>query len=81
MPDPSKHEYSAQGWPRARLTINEKELGMTAKEINEELRRGDPPIYAQQIGNQIILNPQCLQDGEEKIIVRRIKEIISKKLN
>ena len=81
MPDPSKHEYSAQGWPRARLTIDEKGLGMTAREINEELRRGDPPIYAQQIGNQIILNPQCLQDGEEKIIVRRIKEIISKRLD
>jgi len=76
MPDPSKHEYSAQGWPRARLIFDEKCLGITAAEIHKMLLEGDPPIYVHQVENQIIINPQCLQDGEEKIIAQRIKEIL-----
>jgi uncharacterized pyridoxal phosphate-dependent enzyme len=76
MPDPSKHEYSAQGWPRARLIFDEKRLGITAAEIHKMLLEGDPPIYVHQVENQIIINPQCLQDGEEKIIAQRIKEIL-----
>jgi len=77
MPDPTKHEYSAQGWPRARIIFDEEKLGITAKEVNKLLRDGDPAIYAPQSDNQITLNPQCLQDGEEKIIVQRIKSILS----
>jgi len=77
MPDPAKHEYSAQGWPRARLIIDEENLGITAAEVNKLLREGNPAIYAPQSDNQITLNPQCLQDGEEKIIVQRIKSILS----
>jgi len=77
VPDPKKHEYSAQGWPRARVTFDEERLGITAKEINDLLRDGNPAIYAPQSNNHIVLNPQCLQDGEEKIIVKRIKEILS----
>jgi len=77
-PDPTKHEYSAQGWPRARIIFDEEQLGITAAELNELLRKGNPAIYAPQSDNQITLNPQCLQDGEEKIIVQRIKSILSK---
>jgi len=78
MPDPTKHEYSAQGWPRARIIFDEEQLGITAKEVNDLLRKGNPAIYAPQSENQITLNPQCLQDGEEKIIVQRIKKILSR---
>jgi L-seryl-tRNA(Ser) seleniumtransferase len=76
MPDPSRHEYSAQGWPRAKLTFDEKYLGVTAAEIHKMLLEGDPPIYAHLVQNHVIINPQCLQDGEEEIIVKRIKEIV-----
>ena len=78
IPDPVKHEYSAQGWPQVRLIFNETNLGITAAEVDKQLRTGNPVIYASQSDNQITLNPQCLQDGEEKIIVQRIKEIIEK---
>jgi len=78
MPDPTKHEYSAQGWPRARITFDEERLGITAAEVNKLLREGNPAIYASQSGNQITLNPQCLQNGEEKVIVQRIKSILSR---
>jgi seryl-tRNA(Sec) selenium transferase len=81
VPDPAKHEYSAQGWPQAHLTLDEAKLGITAAEMNDKLKNGNPPIYASQSGNQVTLNPQCLQDGEEKIIVKRIREIIEKKIH
>jgi L-seryl-tRNA(Ser) seleniumtransferase len=76
IPDPKKHEYSAQGWPKARVIFDEEKIGLTAKQINDLLRKGNPAIYAPQSKNYITLNPQCLQEGEEKIIVQRIKEIL-----
>jgi len=78
IPNPAKHEYSAQGWPQVRLTFDESKLGITASDVYNQLRTGNPAIYTSQSGNQITLNPQCLQDGEEKIVVQRIKEIIEK---
>ncbi len=80
VPNPTKHEYSAQGWPQTRLTFDETKLGITAAEVNNQLRMGNPPIYASQFNNCLTLNPQCLQDGEEKIIVKRIREILEKKI-
>lgn len=76
VPDPAKHEYSAQGWPQARLVLDEAKLGTTAAELCHRLIEGNPPIYAGQSGNCLTLNPQCLQDGEEKIVAKRIKEIL-----
>jgi L-seryl-tRNA(Ser) seleniumtransferase len=78
VPDIKKHEYSAQGWPQVRLTFNEGKIGITAADVYNQLRTGNPAIYTSQSGNQLTLNPQCLQDGEEKIIVQRFKEIIAK---
>lgn len=81
IPDPAKHEYSAQGWPQTRLTLDETKLGITVAEVNNQLRTGNPPIYASQFDNCLTLNPQCLQDGEEKIIVKRIREMLKKKIH
>ncbi|MEM1580888.1 MAG: aminotransferase class V-fold PLP-dependent enzyme [candidate division WOR-3 bacterium] len=78
MPDASKYEYSAQGWPRAKLIFNEKNLNITAAETRALLLEGDPPVYVHQTENYIIINPQCLQEGEERIITQRIKEILMK---
>jgi hypothetical protein len=58
------------------MIFDEEKTGLTAKRINELLREGNPAIYAPQSKNFITLNPQCLQEGEEKIIVQRIKEIL-----
>jgi len=80
VPDPEKHEYSAQGWPKVRLTFDEERLGITAAEVNTLLRRCNPPIYAGQSGNEITLNPQCLEDGEEKIIVQQLREILCRRM-
>lgn len=78
VPNPEKHEYSAQGWPRVRLTFDEGKLDTTAAEVNRLLRDGNPAIYAEQSGNRITLNPQCLQAGEERIIVNRLRKILKR---
>lgn len=78
VPDPVKHEYFAQGWPQARLVLDEAKLGTTAAKLCHQLIEGNPPIYAGQSGNCLTLNPQCLQDGEEKIVAKRIKEILKR---
>jgi L-seryl-tRNA(Ser) seleniumtransferase len=77
-PNPEKDEYFAQGWPRARITLDKK-TGYTAEKVIEVLKEGNPAIY---VGIQkdstkevIILNPHCIQDGEEIIVAERLKEI------
>jgi L-seryl-tRNA(Ser) seleniumtransferase len=76
MPDPSRHEYSAQGWPRAKITLRCECPGLSVRDLHRLLLEGDPPIYTLLEGDCLILNPQCLQDGEWEIIARRIREIL-----
>lgn len=73
-PDPGK--YWSHHWPRAQITIDEEALGMTAREVAKKLREGDPVVWLNQAGNKLIVNPFGLLDGDEEIIVRRIKEVI-----
>jgi L-seryl-tRNA(Ser) seleniumtransferase len=44
----------------------------SAEEMKEKLRSGDPSIYVYLKDNVLFLNPQCLQDDEEKTIVKRL---------
>ncbi len=76
MPDPSRHEYSAQGWPRAKIILNWGHLGLSARDLHRLLLEGDPPIYTLLDEDGVIVNPQCLQDGEWETIACRIREIL-----
>lgn len=66
--------------PMAQLVLDEDALGMKATEVAEKLREGDPPIYIRghytSVGI-ITVNPLFLEDGEEKIVCERIKEILA----
>lgn len=83
-PDPEKDEYFAQGWPRARVILEEEALGFTAEEVAETLKDGNPVIYVGRetemmsggVKGPIVLNPHCIQDGEEVIVADRLKEIL-----
>jgi len=83
-PDPEKDEYFAQGWPRARVMLEEETLGFTAKKVAQTLKDGNPAIYVGTetgmmnggIEGAIVLNPHCIQDGEEVIVANRLKEIL-----
>lgn len=76
MPDPSRHEYSAQGWPRAKVILNWARLGLSARDFHRFLLEGDPPIYTILDEDGVIVNPQCLQDEEWETIACRIREIL-----
>jgi uncharacterized pyridoxal phosphate-dependent enzyme len=59
--------------PRVELEFHN---GMTADEVSMRLRNGDPAIFAYVMANRLYLNPQCLCDGEEEVVVSRITEIL-----
>jgi L-seryl-tRNA(Ser) seleniumtransferase len=59
--------------PRVELEFHK---GIAADEVSRRLRNGDPPIFAYVMGNNLYLNPQCLCNGEEEIVVSRITEIL-----
>ncbi len=66
--------------PLARVVIDEQALEMTAYEFILALKRGSPPIHPSErdlARGAIVVNPFGLQDGEEQVIVRRIKEIVA----
>jgi len=76
VPDPEKDEYSAQGWPRARVTLEEETLGLTAKEVAQALKEGNPAIYVATGKEAIVVNPHCIQEGEEVIVAERLRDIL-----
>lgn len=84
FPDPEKGEYFAQGWPRARVVLDEEAIGLTAEEVAQVLKDGNPAIYvgtrtemkSRGVKGAIVLNPHCLQEGEEVIVADRLREIL-----
>jgi len=74
--DPEKDEYYAQGWPRARVTVEEETLGLTAKEAAQAIKEGNPAIYVGMGKGAIVLNPHCIQEGEEVIVAERLRDIL-----
>lgn len=76
-------EQLLQGWPVICLTINEKTLGMKTSDVVDQLFKGDPPIWtyykrADYCPDGITMNTENLADGEEKIVVERIKRILTR---
>jgi len=68
--------------PNVKLTIDEEGLGMTAKEVHQTLVRGNPRIICGPLNwdtkGIVMLCVRELADEEEKIVVERLKEILSK---
>jgi hypothetical protein len=66
---------------RVEISFNEKILGKTVNQVNRELMEGSPRIvanvYREGVGGKIIIYPQSLQPGEEKLVALRLKEILS----
>jgi len=70
---------AGQPMPRAEIIFDEDILGIKRDEIFAQLRSGEPSIELAGAGaNGIFMNPQTLEPGQEKIIIEKIKEIISK---
>jgi len=48
----------------------------TPEELERELKNGDPPVYAYIMAKRLYVNPQCLLEGDEKIVASRLREIL-----
>jgi len=59
---------------------------MTGRELSDELRAGDPSIVAPYEASYIIMdysgkltiNPEFMLEGDEQLITRRIREILTR---
>ena len=65
------------GVPCTRIEVDELALGMSLEEIHERLRSGDPPVHLWDRYGQFRVVPSTLQDGEEEIVIRALKTILS----
>jgi len=59
--------------PRVEIHPTEK---MGVDEMQKKLREGDPPIYAYTFDDKLYISPQCLKDGEEKVVAERLIKIL-----
>jgi len=67
---------AGQPMPRAEIILDEQALGISRDDVLRQLYAGSPAIYLSPAGvSGIYINPQTLQEGQEKMIVGRIKEI------
>lgn len=68
---------AGQPMPRAEIIFDEEKLGISRNEILRQLKEGEPSIDIASAGaNGVFVNPQTLNDGEERIIAQRLKEVI-----
>ena len=66
--------------PQAVIYFEPSWKGPPPEEVQEALRRGEPPIYIGRGGyrGELWVTPVNLQDGEEKIVATRLKEELTK---
>jgi L-seryl-tRNA(Ser) seleniumtransferase len=68
---------AGQPMPRAEILLDEKRLEMTRDRVLERLMEGKPAVSLASAGrNGLYVNPQTLEDGEERIVESRLKEIL-----
>lgn len=62
--------------PRLFISVDKDVLGLNKEQLKDKLAQSEPIIIVETDKNYLLINPHMLQKGEEKIIVRGIKEII-----
>jgi len=65
---------------QARVKFDEKTLKMTLADVVESLKDGKPSVRVrvEDGGAAILVNTRTLLEGEERIIVRRLREVVKK---
>lgn len=64
--------------PRVYVKFDEEILGVTKEDIAKELYEGDPRIATVVEKKYLTFNPHMLAEGEEDLIIERVKDIIKK---
>lgn len=70
------------GLPVARVWVrlDEKALGITAREVMERMRDGDPSIYLRHGYTDVgivVVDVQVMRHGEEEIVAKRLKQVLT----
>ena len=69
---------AGQPLPRAKVTIDATRAGQSRDQVVKALENGAPAITVAQAGSDgIYLNPMTLADGEEQIVLDRLKAILA----
>lgn len=63
--------------PRAEIEVRDKR--MTAYDLMLRLRSGKPRIFTYVVDDKLYINPQCMNDDEVDVVVKRILEEIEAK--
>lgn len=67
---------AGQPMPRAFIVLDKNVLGIGPGDVEKALLAGDPAIAVSANRHGIYLNPQTLQDGEERVVARRLAELL-----
>ncbi|HVC33664.1 MAG TPA: aminotransferase class V-fold PLP-dependent enzyme [Chloroflexota bacterium] len=67
---------AGQPHPRALITLDAAALGFGVDHVVKALRDGEPSIAISGGRAGLYVNPQTLQEGEEKIVARRLAEVL-----
>ncbi|MBI2952582.1 aminotransferase class V-fold PLP-dependent enzyme [bacterium] len=68
---------AGQPMPRAEVVLDERRLEITRDEVLRRLMDGDPAVSLAAAGKGgLYVNPQTLEEGEEKVVAQRLKEIL-----
>lgn len=65
---------AGQPMPRALITLDKKILGFGPADVEKALLNGQPSIAVSAGRAGVFLNPQTLQEGEERVVARRLAE-------
>lgn len=72
-----EHLWDRHGpWMSLRLTIDELALEKTVDTIVQELKNGDPSIWVRVEENQIYVFAHTLQEGEDKVVARKMRQVL-----
>ncbi|TDO85927.1 L-seryl-tRNA(Ser) seleniumtransferase [Halanaerobium saccharolyticum] len=62
--------------PRLFIEVDEEILGFNKEQLRDKLAQDEPVVIVETDKNHLLINPHMLQRGEEKIIVKKFKDII-----
>lgn len=74
--DPPRGAPGSFFLPAASVDWDEEQLAIDKNEVIRQLREGDPAIAVGGSSSGIVLHTHMLQEGEERIIVSRLKDIL-----
>jgi L-seryl-tRNA(Ser) seleniumtransferase len=73
VPDVANHV------PHVRITWDAAQKGLTAAEAVKALRDGEPSIGTRSEGKDVVVGVWMMRQGEEKVVARRLKEVLEKR--